>query len=49
MSWRRKYGDKTISAEQAAKLVKSCVLVRLQVGKAPILSFIFQAIHLSGD
>ena len=36
MGWQQKYGDKIISAEKAAKLVKSGDLVRLPVGKAPI-------------
>jgi 4-hydroxybutyrate CoA-transferase len=36
MGWQQKYGDKIISAERAAKLVKSGDLVRLPVGKAPI-------------
>lgn len=36
MAWQDKWGDKIISAEQAAGLVKSGDLVRLPVGKAPI-------------
>lgn len=36
MSWQQKYADKIISADEAAKLVKSGHLVRLPVGKAPI-------------
>jgi len=36
MGWQQKYGDKIISPDTAAKLVKSGDLVRLPVGKAPI-------------
>jgi 4-hydroxybutyrate CoA-transferase len=36
MGWQQKYGDKIISPDKAAKLVKSGDLVRLPVGKAPI-------------
>ena len=43
MGWQQKSGDKIISAEQAAKLVKSGALVRLSVGKASIPRFIFSS------
>ena len=36
MGWQQKYGNKIISAEKAAQLVKSGDLVRLAMGKAPI-------------
>jgi 4-hydroxybutyrate CoA-transferase len=35
MSWQEKYGDKIITAEKAASLVKSGDLVRIATGKGP--------------